>query len=196
MLTLGFLISTCPKCGLFPDPKTIKASPKAMSMLYFSPHAQIAATLLCELSHSISVAESSTGGMISASLLSVPGASRYFKGGAVIYTAKSRLAFLDLNRERTRQLSPLTEEMALEFAIAARAKLDTTWGIAELGVAGPGGTPYSDVIGISVIALSGPIDATVTIKTNSDNRAGNMATFTDRALQLLVDSLRSIKSIS
>ena len=167
-------------------------------MFHFSPHAQIAATLLCALSHSISVAESSTGGMISASLLSVPGASRYFKGGAVIYTAKSRLAFLDLNRERTRQLSPLTEEMALEFAIAARAKLDTTWGIAELGVAGPGGTPHSDVIGISisVIALSGPIDATVTIETNSDNRAGNMATFTDRALQLLVDSLRSIKSIS
>ena len=114
----------------------------------------------------------------------------------MIYTAKSRLALLDLNRERTRQLSPLTEEMALEFAIAARAKLDTTWGIAELGVAGPGGTPYSDAIGISVIALSGPIDATVTIKTDSDNREGNMATFTDGALQLLVDSLRSRKSIS
>jgi nicotinamide mononucleotide (NMN) deamidase PncC len=63
-------------------------------------------------------------------------------------------------------------------------------------VAGPGGTPYSDEIGISVIALSGPIDATVTIKTNSDNRKGNMATFTDRALQLLVNSLRSLKSIS
>ena len=165
-------------------------------MFHFSPHAQSAAKLLCDFSHSISVAESSTGGMISASLLSVSGASRYFKGGAVIYTAKSRLAFLDLNRERTRQLSPLTEEMALEFAIAARAKLDTTWGIAELGVAGPGGTPYSDAIGISVIALSGPIDATVTIKTNSDNREGNMATFTNRALQLLVDWLRSLKSIS
>jgi len=174
----------------------LNLSPKAMSMFHFSPHAQSAAKLLCDLSHSISVAESSTGGMISASLLSVPGASRYFKGGAVIYTAKSRLAFLDLNRERTRQLSPLTEEMALEFAIAARAKLETTWGIAELGVAGPGGTPYSDAIGISVIALSGPIDAAVTIRTNSDNREGNMATFTDRALQLLVDSLRSIKSVS
>lgn len=114
----------------------------------------------------------------------------------MIYTAKSRLAFLDLNRERTRQLSPLTEEMALKFAIAARAKLDTTWGIAELGVAGPGSTPYSDAIGISVIALSGPIDATVTIKTDSDNREGNMATFTDGALQPLVNSLRSLKSVS
>lgn len=164
-------------------------------MFHFSQHAQSSAQLLCELSHSISVAESSTGGMISASLLSVPGASRYFKGGVVIYTAKSRLAFLDLiNRERIKQLSPLTEEMALEFAIAARAKLDTTWGIAELGVAGPGGTPYSDAIGISVIALSGPIDAAVTIKTDSDNREENMATFTDGALQLLVDSLRSIKA--
>jgi PncC family amidohydrolase len=165
-------------------------------MFHFSQHAQTAAKLLCELSHSISVAESSAGGMISASLLSVPGASRYFKGGVVIYTVKSCLALLDLNRKRTKQLSPLTEEMALEFAIAARVKLDATWGIAELGVAGPGGTPYSDAVGISVIALSGPIDATVTIKTDLDNREGNMATFTDGALQLLVDSLRSIKSIS
>ena len=54
-------------------------------------------------------------------------------GGTVIYTIKSRLAFLDLDRERIKQLKPLTEEMALEFARAARAKLDTTWGIAELG---------------------------------------------------------------
>ena len=114
----------------------------------------------------------------------------------MIYTVKSCLALLDLNRKRTKQLSPLTEEMALEFAIAARVKLDATWGIAELGVAGPGGTPYSDAVGISVIALSGPIDATVTIKTDLDNREGNMATFTDGALQLLVDSLRNIKSIS
>ena len=162
-----------------------------VTMSRFSQHTNSAAKLLTEYDHSISVAESSTGGLIAASLLSVPGASRYFMGGTVIYTVKSRLAFLDLDRERIKQLKPLTEEMALEFARAARAKLDTTWGIAELGVAGPGGTPYSDAIGISVIAISGPVDASVTIKTDSDDRGENMEIFTDRALQLLAQTLRN-----
>ena len=161
-------------------------------MSRFSQHTNSAAKLLTEHNHSISVAESSTGGLIAASLLSVPGASRYFMGGTVIYTVKSRQEFLDLDRERIKKLKPLTEEMALEFARAARAKLDTIWGIAELGVAGPGGTPYSDAIGISVIAISGPVDASVTIRTDSDDREGNMETFTDKALQLLVQTLDSV----
>ena len=162
-------------------------------MSRFSQHTTSAARLLIEHNQSVSVAESSTGGLIAASLLSVPGASRYFMGGIVIYTIKSRLEFLDLDRERIKKLKPLTEEMALEFARAARAKLDTTWGIAELGVAGPGSTPYSDDTGISVIAISGPVDASATIKTGSNNREENMETFTDRALQLLVNTLDSIE---
>ncbi len=148
--------------------------------------------MLVEHNHSVSVAESSTGGLISASLLSVPGASRYFVGGTVIYTIKSRLAFLDLDRERTKKLKPLTEEMALEFARAARAKLETTWGIAELGVAGPGGTPYSDGAGISVIGISGPVNASVTVRTGSDDREENMNVFAERALQLLEQTLSAI----
>lgn len=158
-------------------------------MSRFSQHASIAAKLLTEHKHTVSVAESSTGGLIAASLLSVPGASRYFMGGTVIYTIKSRREFLDLNMERVKQLNPLTEEMALEFARAVRAKLDTTWGIAELGVAGPGGTPYSDATGISVIALSGPVNASVTVKTQSNDREKNMKEFSDAALLLLVETL-------
>jgi len=161
-------------------------------MSRFSQHASSAAELLVEHGHSVSVAESSTGGLIAASLLSVPGASRYFVGGTVIYTIQSRLAFLDLDRERTKKHKPLTEGMALEFARAVRAKLDTTWGIAELGVAGPGGTPYSDATGISVIALSGPVDVSVSVTTQSDDREQNMEVFTDRALQLLVQTLANI----
>ena len=110
-------------------------------------------------------------------------------GGTVIYTIKSRREFLDLDMERVKQLNPLTEEMALEFARAARAKLDTTWGIAELGVAGPGGTPYSDATGISVIALSGPVNASVTVKNQSNDREKNMKDFSDAALLLLVETL-------
>jgi len=189
-VSYGFKLLTCqwPACA-YTENLIINM---VVTMSRFSKYTGSAAKLLTELNHSITVAESSTGGLIAASLLSVPGASSYFMGGAVIYTIKSRLAFLDLDRERIKQLKPLTEEMALEFARAARAKLDTTWGIAELGVAGPGGTPYSDAIGISVIAISGPVDASVTIRTSLDDREENMETFTDSALQLLVQTLDSI----
>jgi len=161
-------------------------------MSRFSEHSSSAANLLTKHNHSISVAESSTGGLIAASLLSVPGASRYFIGGIIIYTASSRRAFLDLDINRVKKLKPLTEEMAFEFAKAARSKLDTTWGIAELGVAGPGSTPYIDTTGISVIALSGPINASVTIKTELNDREKNMELFTVSALQLLAQTLTKI----
>jgi nicotinamide-nucleotide amidase len=163
-----------------------------LSMSLFSQHTRSVAKLLTEHNHSISVAESSTGGLISASLLSVPGASRYFMGSTVIYTVKSRREFLDLDMARIKQLKPLTEEMALEFARAARAKLDTTWGISELGVAGPSGTPYSDDAGISVIGISGPVDASITVKTQSDDREKNMGIFTDAALKLLSQTFAKI----
>ena len=96
------------------------------------------AKLLTESGESVSVAESSTGGLISANLLAVPGASSYFLGGSVVYTLASRRAFLDLDREKVKSLKPLTTGMAEAFAHAARLKLDATWGIAELGAAGPG----------------------------------------------------------
>ena len=87
---------------------------------------------LTEREETVSVAESSTGGLISANLLSVPGASRYFQGGSIVYTLASRRAYLDLEKSRVEGLQPLTQAMVLEFARAARLKLNTTWGIAEL----------------------------------------------------------------
>jgi PncC family amidohydrolase len=108
--------------------------------------------------HSVSVAESSTGGLIAANLLSVAGASNYFRGGSVIYTRESRYAFLDLDLAKLKGLKPLTEPMVAEFADAARLKLDATWGIAELGAAGPKGTPYGHAPGTSVIGISGPVN--------------------------------------
>ena len=132
----------------------------------------------------VSVAESSTGGLISANLLSVPGASRFFQGGSVVYTLASRRAYLDLEKSRVEALQPLTEAMVLEFARAARLKLNTTWGIAELGAAGPTGTPYGHDAGTSVIGISGPIDRACLIETGASDRGENMQRFTEQALQL------------
>ncbi|MFT5562826.1 MAG: nicotinamide-nucleotide amidase [Candidatus Azotimanducaceae bacterium] len=149
------------------------------------------AAMLIERGETVSVAESSTGGLIAANLLSVAGASAYFQGGSVVYTLASRRAFLDLNRERLRDLKPLTEEMVAEFAIAARQKLGTTWGIAELGAAGPAGTPYGHGPGTSVIAISGPYPMSTTIQTNDDDRQNNMLAFTQAGLDLFKQALQS-----
>ena len=155
----------------------------------FSNTAKDIAAILIERGETVSVAESSTGGLIAANLLSVPGASAYFQGGSVVYPLASRRAFLDLDRDRNRDLKPLTEEMVAEFARAAREKLDTTWGIAELGAAGPSGTPYGHGPGISVIAISGPHSISCTIQTDDDNRSANMLAFTEAGLLLFKKAL-------
>ena len=162
----------------------------------FSSVCATIASKLAASGHSVSVAESSTGGLIAANLLSVAGASSYFRGGSVIYTRESRHAFLDLDVIKLKGLKPLTETMVAEFARAARLKLDATWGIAELGAAGPKGTPYGHAPGTSVIGISGPLNASVTVETFSENREENMVQFTEAALTLFnMTLLRSLESI-
>ncbi|MDA0978569.1 MAG: CinA family protein [Proteobacteria bacterium] len=147
------------------------------------------AALLIERNETVAVAESTTGGLIMANLLSVPGASAYFQGGSVVYTLASRRAFLDLEAERLRGLEPLTEPMVAEFARAARLKLATTWGIAELGAAGPAGSPYGHDAGTSVIAVAGPNPRTCTVLTHVNDRPANMQAFAGAALRLFRDAL-------
>ncbi len=164
--------------------------------MFSSVCADIASTLVTR-GHSVSVAESSTGGLIAANLLSVAGASSYFLGGSVIYTRESRHAFLDLDVIKLKGLKPLTEPMVAEFAHASRLKLDATWGIAELGAAGPAGTPYGHAPGTSVIGISGPVNASITVETFSENREENMALFTEAALTLFNTTLmRSVERTS
>ena len=157
----------------------------------FSETVNAIAELLIDRGDTVSVAESSTGGLISANLLSVPGASAYFEGGSVVYTRASRRAFLDLDRDRVSRLKPLTEEMVAEFALAAREKLKTTWGIAELGAAGPAGTPYGHDAGVSVVAISGPRSISSTTRTSEDDRHSNMLAFTEAGLLLFRRALQT-----
>jgi nicotinamide-nucleotide amidase len=153
--------------------------------------AQGAAAQLKDRKETISVAESSAGGIISAGLLSVPGASAYYAGGTVIYTKESRKIFLELPMDELKGLKPLTEEMAMVFARAVRDTMGSDWGIAELGVAGPGGTPYSKEVGISVMALAGPKEASETVITGHDDREKNMFEFSAKAFQLIERTLSS-----
>ena len=134
----------------------------------------------------IAVAESSSGGLISAALLSVPGASAYYLGGAVVYTAKAR-GLVDITREAAAGLRSSSEPYALLLARSAREKLGATWGISETGAAGPkaGSVPA----GGSCVAISGPVERASTVQTGQDDRGANMTAFAAGALRLLAEGL-------
>jgi PncC family amidohydrolase len=133
----------------------------------------------------VAVAESSSGGLISAALLGVPGASKYYLGGAVVYTGKARMVLMDLPREAVAGMRSASEPYALLLARTARERFGATWGVSETGAAGPTGNPYGDAAGHTCIAVSGPVEMALTIETGSDDRAANMVAFAAAALDLL-----------
>lgn len=137
----------------------------------------------------IAVAESSTGGLISAALLAVPGASAYFIGGGVIYTATARAALLGLGPDLPDGMRASTEPYAALLACTVRERCGTTWGLAETGATGPTGNRYGDAPGHSCIAMTGPAKQTVTVETGSPDRTANMRAFAARALQELESAL-------
>src|SRR6058998_3258416 len=93
---------------------------------------QVAAKLIAR-KQTIAVAESSTGGLVSAALLAVPGASAYFLGGAVVYTRQARRALLDIGDEAMAGIRPASEPYALLLARTVRQRFDAVWGLAETG---------------------------------------------------------------
>ena len=146
--------------------------------------------LLKERKETVAVAESSAGGLISAALLAVPGASAYFLGGGVIYTQAARRALLRVPDESVTSIRSSTEAYALLQARAIRALLGATWGLAETGASGPTGNRYGDAAGHTCIAVAGPVERAITLETRHGDREKNMWAFATAALELLETSLR------
>lgn len=151
--------------------------------------AERAARKLRERHETIAVAESSCGGLISASLLSIPGASAYFVGGTVVYTRVAHQALLSGAVAFPPGLQAETEDYALYLARAAAAKLETTWAIGESGAAGPTGSRYGDPPGHVWVAVAGKADSTRHLLTGSEDRSANMVAFGAAALDLLCECL-------
>ena len=139
----------------------------------------------------VAVTESSSGGLISAALLAVPGASAYFLGGGVIYTARARHRLLGLGREDVEGMRSASPPYAQLLARTARERLETTWGLSETGAAGPSGNPYGDAAGHSCLAVSGPVERVRTLETASPNREANMRAFAEAALALLLEAIEA-----
>src|SRR5882757_4239449 len=149
---------------------------------------QIAAKLV-ERKQTIAVAESSTGGLISAALLAVPGASAYFLGGAVVYTRDARRLLMDIPDDAMKGIRSASEPYARLLASQMRQRFSTDWGLSETGATGPTGNRYGDAAGHSCVALAGPKDAVFTLETGSADRQANMQVFAKTALELLLRNL-------
>jgi len=145
--------------------------------------------LLRERRQTIAVAESSAGGLINAALVGVPGASAYYLGGGVIYTAASRKGILGVTADEMKGIRSASEPFAKLMAARVRANLGADWGLAETGASGPTGNRYGDAAGHACIAVSGPREAVITVETGSADREANMREFARRALELLESCL-------
>jgi nicotinamide-nucleotide amidase len=150
--------------------------------------ARVAAKLVARR-ETIAVSESSSGGLISAALLAVPGASAYYIGGAVVYTARARAALVDIERADVEGMRSASEPYAQLLAGRTRELLRAKWAIAETGASGPTGNPYGDAAGHTVVAVSGPVNLVRTIETGSADRRANMDAFAIAALELLDEAL-------
>jgi PncC family amidohydrolase len=156
------------------------------------PIAQQIAPLLIARHQTISVAESSAAGLISAALLSVGGASAYFIGGTVVYTRTSRTALLSIAESDLEGIRASTEEYARLLARSVRNKLGTDWAIAETGASGPTGNRYGDAAGHCCFAVCGPSasdEVSRTLETARADRVENMQRFAQAALGLLLERL-------
>jgi PncC family amidohydrolase len=150
---------------------------------------QVAAQLIAR-KQTIAVAESSTGGLISASLLAVPGASAYFLGGAVVYTRDARRILMDIPDDAMKGLRSASEPYAQLLARQMRERFRTDWGLSETGATGPTGNRYGDAAGHSCMAVAGGTSEVTTLETGSNDRPANMHAFAEAALTLLLRNLR------
>jgi nicotinamide-nucleotide amidase len=137
----------------------------------------------------IAVSESSAGGLISAALLSIPGASTYFRGGGVIYTRRAMESMLQLTSADLAGLRSSTEAMSVLLAETVRNRLDADWGLAETGATGPTGNRYGDAAGHACLAVAGRWKASRVLETGSSDRMANMIAFANAALELLEEVL-------
>ena len=150
--------------------------------------------LLKSRKETLAAAESSAGGLINASLVAVPGASAYYLGGLIVYTQAGREALLDIGPEDMKGIRSASEPFAQLMARRIRARLGATWGLAETGASGPSGNRYGDAPGHACIAVSGPIEAVVTLETGRDAREENMWAFAQQAIDLLQTCLRKAQA--
>ena len=101
----------------------------------------------------ISTAESCTGGLISGFLTNVPGASRVYKGGVIVYSNEAKIKFLGVSEELLQRYGAVSYEVAYQMASNVSKKFNTNMSIAATGIAGPSGGTKEKPVGLVYIGV-------------------------------------------
>ena len=146
--------------------------------------------LLWEQEKSVSTAESCTGGRIAEAIISVPGASKYIKGGIISYVNEVKENLLGVSHQTLEEQTAVCEEVAIQMVIGACKALNTDYAISATGVAGPTGGTKDIPVGTIWLAC-GNKDRVVTCKVEEDHgRDINLAIATSRAMQMFLQYLK------
>jgi nicotinamide-nucleotide amidase len=93
--------------------------------------------MLGERHETVAVAESLSGGLLSATLTETPGASRTFRGGLVVYASSLKASLVGVDSGLLMRLGAVDPAVAESLARGVRDRLESSWGIGVTGVAGP-----------------------------------------------------------
>ena len=147
--------------------------------------------LLWDMEKTVGTAESCTGGRIAESIIAVPGASKYFKGGIISYVDEIKKSLLGVDEELLAEKTAVCEEVACQMVMGACKSLNTDYAIAATGFAGPGGGTKEIPVGTIWLAC-GTLDKQVTMKVEEDHgRDINLAIATNKAMQMFLDFLKT-----
>lgn len=146
--------------------------------------------LLWEMEKTVGTAESCTGGRIAEALISIPGASKYFKGGIVCYVDEIKQRLLNVDAQVLEEQTAVCEEVARQLVKGACHTLNTDYAIAATGYAGPTGGTKDIPIGTIWLACGTP-EKQVAVKVEEDHgRDINLAIATNKAMQLFLNFLK------
>ena len=147
--------------------------------------------ILWEIEKTVGTAESCTGGRIAESLISIPGASKYFKGGIVCYVDEIKERLLGVDAQVLEEKTAVCEEVARQLVTGACKALKTDFAIAATGFAGPTGGTKDIPVGTIWLACGSP-EKQVTLKVEEDHgRDINLAIATHKAMQMFLDFLKA-----
>ena len=147
--------------------------------------------LLWEMDKTVGTAESCTGGRIAEAIISVPGSSKYFKGGVISYVDEVKMSLLGVDAQLLDEKTAVCEEVAIQMVKGACQALNTDYAISATGIAGPGGGTKDHPVGTIWLAC-GTKDRQVTQLVQEDHGLDiNLAIATNKAIQMFLDFLKS-----
>jgi len=147
--------------------------------------------LLWEMDKTVGTAESCTGGRIAEAIISVPGSSKYFKGGVISYVDEVKMSLLGVDAQVLEEKTAVCEEVAIQMVKGACQTLNTDYAISATGIAGPGGGTKDHPVGTIWLAC-GTKDRQMTQLVQEDHgRDINLAIATNKAMQMFLDFLKT-----